>query len=78
MDGRLETQLQDLWTTNDLCRLFNRTAMTITLWRRHKNLPTIIIPGGLRPNVRFRPKDVLKWAEDNNIEVHRFVSEIAS
>lgn len=78
MNEHIMTQLSSLWTTADLCRLFDRTPMTITLWRRNKNLPTITIPGGLKPTVRFVPADVLAWAKANNIEVHRFVSEIAS
>jgi hypothetical protein len=78
MDQKIQAQFNHLWTTQNLCRLFGCTPMTITNWRRNKDLPTIIIPGGLKPTVRFVPQDILRWARRNKIGVNRFDdSEIA-
>jgi hypothetical protein len=74
MDQQIQFQYDNLWTTQDLCRLFGKTPMTIFSWRHAKDLPTIIIPGGFKRTVRFVPKDVLTWARDNKIEVDRLAA----
>lgn len=64
------TLTNDLLTTKNLCGLFKRGEMTIYLWRRNKNLPFIQVGGGTRPLIRFKKKDILKWAKQNNKTVH--------
>lgn len=78
MDQQIQSQFNNLWTTQDLCRLFDCTPQTITNWRNRRNLPAIIIPGGMKPTVRFVPEAILAWAKANQVGVNRFVSEIAS
>lgn len=65
----LQATLDALSTTQDLCRMFERTPMTIHLWRKHKDLPAIVIPGESRPTIRFVIGDVLAWAKVNNIKI---------
>ncbi len=63
----LQASLDRLLTINDLCEMFSVTSMTIHTWRETRDLPTIVIKGGPRENVRnairFHPEDVSKWAK---------------
>lgn len=65
----LQMKLDVLWTTQDLCSLFNKTGMTIGNWRKHRGLPCVVINGKQRPTIRFVPTDVLAWAKKQNIKV---------
>lgn len=76
--NELQKTLDGLWTTAHLCRLFKRTRMTISLWRRNKSLPAIVIPGDVRPTILFVPSEILAWAAANKINVYRYTSEIRS
>lgn len=55
---------KDLLTTDQLCEIFDRTRMTIYLWRNKEDLPFIILPidGMAKPPVRFSWKAVVGWA----------------
>jgi len=64
------TLSHDLLTTGDLCKLFNRGEMTIYLWRRKLNLPFVQVGGGTRPLIRFKKRDIIKWAKQNKKDVH--------
>ena len=61
--------LQELLSTKDLCRLFNRTPMTIYLWRMNLGLPFISIPGVEKAPVRFDLEKVSEWAEEKGKEM---------
>lgn len=61
--------LRDLWTIEDVCERLSRTPVTIATWRRERNLPTVIIPGSLRPTIRFVPEEVTAWAKENGIRI---------
>ena len=65
----LQTQLNRLWTQNDLADKFGVTGMTIHLWRNNRGLPTIVIPGKARDAVRFAPEEVRRWARENNVKM---------
>lgn len=67
--NKLQEQLNSMLTTADLCRMFQKTPMTIHLWRKNKGLPAVVIPGGKRPTVRFVAKDVIRWAKKNGYEI---------
>jgi hypothetical protein len=60
---RMQQKLDHLWTTQDLCRGFDKEAMTIYLWRKNEDLPAIRIAGDRRDTIRFVPNDVLAWAK---------------
>lgn len=64
---QLQSQLDGLVSTQHLMAVFNVTDMTIYLWRRHRGLPAIVIPGKGRNAVRYVMQDVVAWAEKNNI-----------
>lgn len=51
-----------LLTTDDLCKMFGRGSLTIYLWRRKHGLPTVRLPGGKKPPVRFDADAVRAWA----------------
>lgn len=68
---RLQQQLTDLWTVEEVARKFGVTTMTIHNWRNDKGLPSIVIPGTDRPAVRFVPDDVRKWAREQKIWMGR-------
>ncbi len=65
-----EALTDNLLTTENLCRLFKRGEMTIYLWRRNKNLPFVQVGGGNRPLIRFKKREILRWAKVNNKVVH--------
>jgi len=67
----LQRKTQELWTTRDLAVLFNRTPMTIYLWRRDRGLPAVVIKGAARPAVRFIPADVRAWASRNGYRMRK-------
>ena len=69
--AEIQGKIGNLWTVQDFCDHFKVTPMTVHLWRRHRNLPAVVIPGKARPSVRFVPEDVLKWAEDIGVTVSR-------
>jgi hypothetical protein len=61
-----KSHFSDLYTTQDVARLFGVTPMTINLWR-NAGLSAIIIPGSRfaaqgRPAVRFERRDIVAWA----------------
>lgn len=53
------------WTYDDLEKLFNRSFMTIYLWRRDLGLPALQIS---ERRVIFYPHEVVAWAQANNKE----------
>ena len=62
-------QLEGLLTTSQLKNRFQKGTMTIFTWRKDKGLPFIeLLTGedGKNP-IRFREKDVVKWAKKNTI-----------
>lgn len=63
---KLQKLVADLWTALDVAEQYNRTGMTVHLWRE-QGLPCVIIPGSSRDAVRFIKEDVVKWCKDHNI-----------
>jgi hypothetical protein len=57
---RIQKQLEGLLTTQDLCRKYNVTAMTINHWRR-RGMPAVVIDGSERDTVRFVPEETCRW-----------------
>ena len=53
----------DYWTVQDICDEYGVVPMTVHNWRTKQGLPAEIIPGRKRDAVRFKKKDVEKWAE---------------
>jgi hypothetical protein len=68
--AQLQNQLSDLWTAQDVCAYYGVTAMTVHLWRG-RGLPAVVIPGHMRPAVRFLPSEVRAWAMHNGINKAR-------
>ena len=62
---RLQKILDGLLNTQDLMRAFDKSAMTIFLWRTRKGLPHVIVRGDSRPTIRYRKPDVIDWAHRN-------------
>jgi len=60
---QLIKQINQLWTVQDLKRMFNKSHMTIHNWRRVDGLPHIEIKGDIRPTIRFIPSEVRAWAK---------------
>ena len=67
---QLQQRLDGLLTTEEVAKRFNRSVMTISLWRRQRGLPAIEIPIGRRILTRFIGPDVAYWARRNN-EMYR-------
>lgn len=67
----LQATLDQLLTVHDLCEMFSVSSMTIHTWRTTRGIPTIVIKGGPRENVRnavrFHPEDIAKWAKRENL-----------
>ena len=71
---RRRFNVRRLWTLRDLTKVFHRSMQTILNWRaQNGGLPCIEIPGSLRPAVRYDPKEVLKWAKDNDKTVYQII-----
>jgi hypothetical protein len=71
MEQRIEHELTSYLTVQDLVQMFGRTGMTVHNWRKHRGLPTVVIPGHARSTLRFRLHDVMAWARDNDIRIAR-------
>jgi hypothetical protein len=56
--------LADLWTIQDVMRLFRKSEQTISIWIVREQLPVIRIPGARRPTLRFDRDEVLEWARN--------------
>ena len=59
---RLQREVDQLLDVHQVARLFGRTTMTISLWRRQQKMPTVTMIKGERTIYRFVPDDVVKWA----------------
>lgn len=68
--SRLNKELGDLWTMQDICQALRVTPMTVTAWRKQRDLPTVVLPGSLRNAVRFIPEEIAAWAARRNIRVN--------
>lgn len=68
--NQLQDQLEGLWTTDDVCKVLHRTAMTIHAWRSTRDLPAVEVPGAKRPAIRFVASDVLAWAKENDMPTY--------
>jgi len=62
-----QIMLTNLLTTSMVCKIFDVKNMTIWNWRTKETdpLPTVIIPGDRRHNVRFDLGQVEEWAKRN-------------
>ncbi len=56
------TVMEDLSTTNYVCALFRRSALTIMHWRRFEGMPYVRIPGDGRDSIRYREREVRDWS----------------
>lgn len=63
-------QLVGLRTTNQLCAVFNRSWQTINHWRKFEGLPYILVPGDIRPSIRYDWAEVQTWAREKKKELH--------
>lgn len=68
---QIQQLLDSLLTTYDLARKFKRTSMTISLWRRQRDLPAVVIKFGRRNVIRFVARDVQEWARKNKIPIFK-------
>lgn len=63
LDSRtLEEQVNQLLTTEDICKMFGVTYMTVYTWKNTRGLPHITIRGESRSTIRYHPYDVSNWA----------------
>lgn len=65
----MRTILNELLTTSDVCHMFNRSEMTIWLWRKNLNMPYIVIPGTERQTIRYDKDEVTTWAKKQGKEI---------
>jgi Helix-turn-helix domain len=63
----LEKQMDQLYTTDDLIRMYGVTYMTIHTWRKTRGLPQVTIKGDRRDCVRYHPQDIQKWAAQQGL-----------
>ena len=56
----LQKRVIRLQTARQLAKVHHVSEMAIHLWRE-KGLPCVVIPGTVRPAVRFVPEDVRAW-----------------
>jgi phage terminase Nu1 subunit (DNA packaging protein) len=63
-DAGSVVDLSSLLNTAEVAKLFNRSQLTIQLWRKHKQLPYIRIRGARRDTIRYDLNAVRKWAVD--------------
>jgi len=68
---QIQRLLNDLLTTRDLTRMFKKTSMTISLWRRQRGMPAIVLQFGRRNVIRFVARDVQEWARKNKIPIFK-------
>lgn len=68
---QIQHELDNLLTTRDLTQMFRKTSMTISLWRRQRDLPAIVLLFGRRNVVRFVARDVRAWARKNKIPMFK-------
>ena len=61
------TVMNEYVTMQTVCAMFNRSAESIILWRKHKGLPYIRIPGDGRDTIRFDRLAITKWAKDHSV-----------
>lgn len=52
-----------LLTHQQVCHMFGVTSMTVYKWRNVHGLPTVSLPGGRCPPIRYDEGLVLAWAE---------------
>lgn len=57
-------------TTTDVCRLFDRSPLTIANWRKYNGLPYVVIKGTGRDTIRFKRDEVIRWAQRNRKRIH--------
>ena len=62
------TILGNLLTVTSIKRLFDRTDVTLYVWRKQRGMPYVKIPGDRKPGIRFDVEAVCAWADDNGIE----------
>jgi hypothetical protein len=55
--------LTDLMTEQQVARMFNRSPLTVRVWRKQNGMPYVLIPGDVRHGLRFRYKRLMAWAE---------------
>ena len=55
--------LDNYWTVQDICDAYGVVPMTVHNWRLKLGLPCTIIPGRERNAVRFKKKEVERWAK---------------
>lgn len=56
------TVIDNQLTTADLMAMFNRSGLTIMVWRKSRGLPYIRITGAVRDTIRYDKVAVLRWA----------------
>lgn len=66
----LQKLLERCWTIQDLQDRFRVSGMTIHNYRNYRGLPAVVIPGDVRPALRFIPNEVAAWAKTNGIKMH--------
>lgn len=67
---QLTTMFDNLLTSDDLCKMFRKTPLTIINWRKYYNLPVLLIPGNKKSAVRFDKDAVVKWANDRGKRIY--------
>ena len=67
--------LEGLVTTQYLCKLFQRSPLTIFMWRSREGLPYVRVPGAARDTIRYRLEAVLEWARGKGKRTHVLVEE---
>lgn len=62
--------LADFVTAAHLRELFRVSEQTIALWRKHKGLPYVVVPGDKRGSIHFRLERVRRWAESRHVKMY--------
>jgi len=55
--------LSRMLNTEQVAVMFNRSQLTIQLWRKNKSLPYIRITGAKRDTIRYDEKALREWAQ---------------
>ena len=60
---------EELWTTNELCKIFEKHAVTLIEWKKNKKLPFISLRNNSKHKaIFFIKKEVMEWAKKNGIK----------
>lgn len=60
---------EKLWTSKELCEIFDKHVVTIIDWKKNKDLPFIALRDDSKHKaIFFIKEEVIAWAKENDVE----------